>query len=206
MVDFYFWPTPNGYKIAIMLEESEQRYKVHAVNLGKGDQHTPEFLKISPNGKMPAIVDNEPNYGKGTPISLFESGAILWYLGEKTGRYIPQDAQGKASVSEWLFWQVGGLGPMAGQLHHFLDAPEKIPYAIERYQKETDRLYSVLNKRLEGRNYISGEYSIADMAIFPWVAAHKSHNINLADYTNIKTWHDRIAARAAVQKAYKIRA
>ncbi len=206
MIDFYFWTTPNGYKIAIMLEESEQRYKIRPVDISKGEQFAPDFLKISPNNKIPAIVDNEPNYGKGKPISIFESGAILWYLAEKTGRYVPQDAEGKASVSEWLFWQVGGLGPMAGQNHHFNSAaPEKIPYAIDRYVKETARLYGVLNKQLEGRNYVAGEYSIADMAIYPWIVPYKMHGQDLNDFPNVKTWFERIGNRAAVQKAYKLK-
>jgi GSH-dependent disulfide-bond oxidoreductase len=206
MIDLYYWNTPNGHKVAIMLEETEQRYKLHPVNITKNEQFAPDFLKISPNNKIPAIVDNEPNYGKGTPISLFESGAILWYLAEKTGRFVPQEAKGKALVSEWLFWQVGGLGPMAGQNHHFSHyAPEKIPYAVDRFVKETTRLYGVLNKQLEGRAYVAGEYSIADMAIHPWIVPHKMQGLDLVDFPNIKTWFEKINARAAVQKAYKIK-
>ena len=207
MIDLYYWNTPNGYKITIMLEETEQRYKLHPINITKNEQFAPEFLKISPNNKIPAIVDNEPNYGKGTPISLFESGAILWYLAEKTGRFVPQEAKGKALVSEWLFWQVGGLGPMAGQNHHFNHyAPEKIPYAIDRYVKETARLYGVLNRQLEGRQYVAGEYSIADIAIYPWIVPHAAQGQDLADFPNIAKWFEKIQARAAVQKAYKIKA
>jgi len=206
MIDLYSWGTPNGHKVSIFLEETEQRYKLHPVNITKNEQFNPEFLKISPNNKIPAIVDNEPNYGKGKPISIFESGAILWYLAEKTGRFIPQDAEGKALVSEWLFWQVGGLGPMAGQNHHFSNyAPEKIPYAIERYQKETARLYGVLNKRLDGREFVADQYSIADMAIFPWIMPYKMQGQDLEHFPNIKKWFDRIHARPAVQKALKIK-
>jgi GST-like protein len=205
MIDLYYWPTPNGHKITIFLEETETRYKLRPVDISKNEQFNPEFLKISPNNKIPAIVDNEPNYGKGTPISLFESGAILWYLAEKTGRFIPQEAAKKALVSEWLFWQVGGLGPMLGQNHHFTKyASEKIPYAIERYQKETARLYGVLDKQLTGREYVAGEYSIADMAIYPWIVPYEMQGMKLGDYPAVEAWFKRIAARPAVRKAYSI--
>ena len=174
MIDLYYWPTPNGHKITLFLEEAGLAYRVHPVNIGKGDQFLPEFLAISPNNKMPAIVDHAPADG-GAPLSVFESGAILLYLAEKTGRFIPADLRGRAATLEWLFWQMGGLGPMSGQMGHFnVYAPERIPYAIERYVKETSRLYAVLNKHLsDGREFIAGDYSIADMACYPWIVPHE---------------------------------
>lgn len=173
MIDLYYWPTPNGHKITLFLEEAGLPYQIHPVNIGRGDQFKPEFLAIAPNNRMPAIIDHAPKDG-GAPISVFESGAILLYLAEKTGLFLSADLRLRVQTLEWLFWQVGGLGPMAGQNHHFSQyAPEKIAYAIERYVKETNRLYGVLNKRLANRPFIVGEYSIADMACYPWIVPHK---------------------------------
>jgi GST-like protein len=203
MIDLYFWTTPNGYKISVALEEMQLPYRIHPVNIGKGEQFKPEFLKISPNNRIPAIVDNEPE-GGGPPVSLFESGAILLYLAEKTGKFIPADLRGRAEVLQWLFWQMAGLGPMAGQNGHFnVYAPEKIPYAIERYTKETNRLYGVLNTRLKDREFVAGAYSIADMACYPWIRPHRSHGQNLDDFPHLKRWFDAVAARPAVRKAYE---
>ena len=203
MIDLYYWPTPNGHKITIFLEESGLPYKIHPVNIGKGEQFNPDFLKIAPNNRMPAIVDHEPKDGQGD-FSLFESGAILWYLAEKTGKFVPASTRGKAQVSEWLFWQMAGLGPMAGQNHHFnIYAPEKIPYAMERYIKETSRLYGVLNKQLEGKEFVTGEYSIADMAIYPWIVPHEAQGQKLADFPHLKTWFEMMAKRPAVIRAYE---
>lgn len=204
MIDLYYWTTPNGHKITIFLEEAGLPYKIHPVNIGKGEQFNPDFLLISPNNKIPAIVDSEPNDNKG-PLSLFESGAILWYLGEKTKKFVPETPRRKAEVSEWLFWQMASLGPMAGQNHHFnMYAPEKIPYAMERYTKETNRLYGVLNKRLEGRDFVAGEYSIADMAIYPWIVPHEKQGQNLNDFPHLKRWFEVIEKRPAVMKAYEL--
>lgn len=203
MIDLYYWPTPNGHKITIFLEESGLPYKIHPVNIGKGEQFNPDFLKIAPNNRMPAIVDHEPKDGEGD-FSLFESGAILWYLAEKTGKFVPESNRGKAQVSEWLFWQMAGLGPMAGQNHHFnIYAPEKIPYAMERYVKETARLYGVLNKQLDGKEFVAGEYSIADMAIYPWIVPHEAQSQKLADFPHLKTWFEKMAKRPAVIRAYE---
>jgi GSH-dependent disulfide-bond oxidoreductase len=202
MIDLYFWPTPNGYKILLFLEEAEVPYRIVPVNIGRGEQFTPEFLRISPNNRMPAIVDQAPT-GGGPPISVFESGAILTYLGEKVGRFLPSALAARVEVLEWLFWQVGGLGPMAGQNHHFNRyAPEKIPYAIDRYVKETSRLYAVLNRRLADREYVAGDYSIADMASYPWIVPHLSQEQNLDDFPNLKRWFDSVAARPATKRAY----
>jgi GSH-dependent disulfide-bond oxidoreductase len=202
MIELYHWPTPNGHKITIFLEEAGVAYRIHPVNIGKGDQFKPEFLAISPNNRMPAIVDEAPADG-GKPVSLFESGAILLYLAEKTGMFIPHDLRGRAEVLQWLFWQVGGLGPMAGQNGHFsVYAPEKIPYAIDRYVKETNRLYGVMNKRLADREYLAGDYSIADMAAYPWIVPHERHGQNLNDFTHLKRWFEAIKARPAVAKVY----
>lgn len=205
MIDLYYWGTPNGQKIAIFLEEAKLDYKVNPINIGKGDQTRPDFLAHSPNGKIPAIVDHSPA-DAGGPISVFESGAILWYLAEKTGKFIPDNQRGKVEVSQWLFWQMAGLGPMSGQNNHFRNyAPEKIPYAIDRYSRETLRLYKVLDQRLADRAYVAGEeYSIADMAIYPWIAAHKVQQINIDDFPNLKRWFDVIAERPAVKKAYEL--
>ena len=195
MIDLYFWPTGNGKKISIMLEETGLQYRVLPVNINKGDQFKPEFLAISPNNKMPALVDEG--------LAIFESGAILQYLAEKTGRFLPQDTPGKYRVLQWVFWQVGGLGPMAGQNHHFLQyAPEKIPYAIDRYVRETARLYRVLDTRLADRPYVAIDYSIADIACYPWTVPHERQRQNLDDFPNLKRWFATIAQRPAVQRAY----
>jgi GST-like protein len=202
MIDLYYWTTPNGHKITLLLEELGLPYKIFPVNIGKGEQFEPGFLKISPNNRIPAIVDHEPVDG-GEPVSIFESGAILLYLAEKTGQFIPNTLRGGAEVLEWLFWQMGGLGPMAGQNHHFnVYAPEKIPYAIDRYVRETGRLYGVLNKRLADREFVAGEYSIADMACYPWIVSHERQGQNLEDFPHLKRWFDTIAARPATQRAY----
>ncbi len=203
MIDLYYWPTPNGHKITLFLEEAELPYRIIPVNIGRGEQFEPSFLKIAPNNRIPAIVDHEPA-GGGEPISIFESGAILLYLAEKTGKFLPSDLRGRFDALQWLFWQMGGLGPMAGQNHHFVHyAPEKIPYAIDRYVRETARLYGVLDKRLADRDYIAGEYSIADMACYPWVVPHEAQRQNLADFPNLKRWFERVAARPATVRAYE---
>jgi GSH-dependent disulfide-bond oxidoreductase len=203
VIDLYTWPTPNGHKIHIMLEECALPYIVHGVDIGDGDQFKPEFLKISPNNKIPAIVDSEGPDGK--PISVFESGAILLYLAGKTGKFLPQDVRGKYLALEWLMFQMGGFGPMLGQAHHFRTyAPEKIEYAINRYTNEAKRLYGVLDKRLSQAQYVAGEYSIADMAIFPWSRSYANQGVDLADYPNVKRWFDAINARPAVQKALQV--
>jgi len=202
MIDLYYWPTPNGHKITLFLEETAMPYTIFPVNIGKGEQFNPDFLAIAPNNRMPAIIDRSPQDG-GAPVSVFESGAILLYLAEKTGLFIPKDLRGKVTVTEWLFWQMGGLGPMAGQNHHFARyAPEKIPYAIDRYVKETNRLYGVLNRRLEGRDFIAGNYSIADMAAYPWIVPHEAQAQNLADFPNLQRWFEAIRNRPATIKAY----
>jgi len=205
MIDLYYWTTPNGHKVTMFLEEMGLEYKVHPINIGKGEQFAPDFLRVSPNNRIPAIVDNAPQ-GGGAPISVFESGAILLYLAEKTGRFIPTDVRGRVEVLQWLFWQMGGLGPMAGQNHHFgTYAPEKIPYAIERYQKETNRLYGVLNKRLADRAFMAGdEYSIADMASYPWIVPHERQGQKLEDFPDLKRWFEAIKARPATVRAYEI--
>lgn len=204
MIDLHYWTTPNGHKVSIFLEEAGLPYTIHPVNIGKGEQFQPEFLRIAPNNRIPAIVDQDPA-GGGGPLSVFESGAILLYLADKTGRFIPQDLRGRTEVLQWLFWQMGGLGPMAGQNGHFhMAAPEKIPYAIERYVKETARLYGVLNKQLEGREYIAGDYSIADMACYPWVVPHKMHEQKLEDFPHLQRWFSTVQARPAVQRAYAL--
>ncbi|MDI1479878.1 glutathione binding-like protein [Polyangium sp. y55x31] len=200
MIDLHFWPTPNGRKITIMLEEVGLPYRIIPVNIGRGEQFKPEFLAISPNNRMPAIVDQDPE-GGGAPISVFESGAILVYLAEKTGRFLPKDARGRAETLQWLFWQMGGLGPMAGQAHHFrMYAPEKIEYAIDRYTKEVNRLYGVMDKRLSDREYLAGDYSIADMAAWPWVVPWKAQGQNLDDFPHLKRWFEAIEARPAVER------
>ncbi|GAB4234540.1 MAG: glutathione S-transferase N-terminal domain-containing protein [Methyloligellaceae bacterium] len=203
MIELYYWPTPNGYKITIMLEECGLPYEVKYVNIGRGDQFDPAFLKISPNNRMPAIIDRDGPGGE--PVSVFESGAILQYLGRKTGRFYPSEERARIEVEEWLFWQVGGLGPMAGQAHHFRQyAPEKVPYAIERYTNEVNRLYGVMNRRLETRDYLAGDYSIADMASYPWVRPYERQGQNLADFPALEAWFKRIDARPAVQRAIKV--
>lgn len=202
MIDLYYWPTPNGHKVTLFLEETGLDYQIHPINIGKGDQFDPAFLKIAPNNRMPAIVDHAPADG-GEPVSIFESGAILLYLAEKTGKFIPADLRGRVEVLQWLFWQMGGLGPMLGQNHHFNQyAPEKIPYAMERYTKETARLYGVLDKQLAGRDFVAGEYSIADMAMYPWIVPHEKQGVRIGDFPNVKAWFARIAARPAVARAY----
>ena len=202
MIDLYYWTTPNGHKITIFLEEAGLSYRIVPVNISKGEQFRPEFLAISPNNRMPAIVDQKPKDG-GKPISVFESGAILLYLSEKTGKYIPEGQRNRVEVIEWLFWQMGGLGPMAGQNHHFAHyAPEKIPYAIERYVKETNRLYGVLNKRLANREFVAGRYSIADMAIYPWIVPYERQGQKLDEFPDLKRWFIAIGERPAVNRAY----
>jgi GSH-dependent disulfide-bond oxidoreductase len=203
MIDLYYWATPNGHKITLFLEEAGMPYRVHPVDIGKGDQFKPEFLAIAPNNRIPVIVDNAPSSG-GAPISLFESGAILLYLAEKTGKFIPKDIRGRAEVLQWLFWQVGGLGPMAGQNGHFnIYASEKIPYAMDRYTKETSWLYGVMNKRLADRPFLAGDYSIADMACYPWIVPHERHLQNINAFPHLKSWFDGIAKRPATVKAYE---
>lgn len=205
MIDFYYWGTPNGQKVLIFLEEAKLDYKINPVNIGKGEQFGAQFLKVSPNNKIPAIVDNSPA-DAGGPVSVFESGAILWYLAEKTGKFLPDNLRSKVEVSQWLFWQMAGLGPMSGQLNHFKNyAQEKIPYAIDRYSKETLRLYSVLDQRLSDRSFVAGEeFTIADMAIYPWIVAHQVQEIDLAEFPNLRKWFRMIAQRPAVKKANEI--
>ena len=202
MIDLYYWTTPNGHKITLFLEEAGLEYRIKPINIGKGEQFDPAFLEISPNNRIPAIVDHAPDDG-GKPISVFESGAILLYLAGKTGQFIPGDLRGQVQTLEWLMWQMGGLGPMAGQNHHFaLYAPEKLPYAIDRYVKETSRLYGVLNKRLKGRDFILGkQYTIADMAAYPWVIPERQGQ-DMDDFPNLKRWHAAIRARPATVRAY----
>jgi GSH-dependent disulfide-bond oxidoreductase len=202
MIDLYYWTTPNGHKITIFLEEAELPYTIFPINIGKGEQFAPEFLKIAPNNRIPAIVDQAPADG-GPAISVFESGAILQYLAEKTGQFLPTDLRQRVVAMEWLFWQMGGLGPMLGQNHHFSQyAPEKIPYAITRYVKETERLYGVLDTQLADRPFIAGDYSIADMASYPWIVPHVRQPINLDEFPHVKRWFETIQARPAVQRAY----
>ena len=205
MIDLYYWPTPNGHKVTLLLEEAGLEYSVKPVDIGNGDQFKPEFLEISPNNKMPAIVDHAPAHGGG-PQSVFESGAILLYLAEKAGKFLPEEPRARIEVLEWLFWQVAGQGPMSGQYGHFnVYAPEKIQYAIDRYTKEVQRLMKVLDTRLGGREFIAGDgYSIADMAVFPWINAYDSAPIDMAPYPNVVRWHEAIAARPATAKAYAL--
>jgi GST-like protein len=203
MIDLYYWTTPNGHKVTMFLEEAGLPYRIHPINIGKGEQFAPEFLAVSPNNRIPAIVDNEPA-GGGAPVPVFESGAILLYLAEKTGRFIATDLRGRAEVLQWLFWQMGGLGPMAGQAHHFrIYAPEKIDYAVKRYTDECNRLYGVLNKRLADRAFVAGnDYTIADMAAYPWIVPHERQGQNLDDFPNLKRWFETIKARPATMRAY----
>ncbi|UAK24754.1 glutathione binding-like protein [Sphingomonas nostoxanthinifaciens] len=205
MIDLFYWPTPNGHKITLFLEEAGLEYRVAPVNIGKGEQFTPDFLRIAPNNRMPAIIDHAPADG-GPQVSLFESGAILLYLADKSGHFIPADLRGRAEVLQWLFWQMGGLGPMAGQNHHFRNyAPEPVPYAIDRYVRETNRLYGVLDRRLTDREFVAGGgYSIADMAIYPWIVPHAAQGQSLDDFPAIKRWFEAVAARPATQRAYAI--
>jgi GST-like protein len=202
MIDLHYWTTPNGHKIAIFLEETELPHRIVPVNISKGEQFKSEFLRISPNNRIPAIVDHDPGDG-GAPISVFESGAILVYLAQKTGRFLPSSLRGRVAVMEWLFWQMGGLGPMAGQNHHFANyAPEKLPYAIDRYVKETNRLYGVLDKRLAQHGFIADDYSIADMAVYPWIVPYERQGQKLEDFPHLKRWFEAMRNRPAVQRAY----
>jgi GST-like protein len=204
MIDFYYWTTPNGHKVTIFLEEAGTPYNTIPVNIGKGEQFKAEFLAVSPNNRIPAIVDKDPA-GGGAPISVMESGAILVYLAEKTGRFLPTEVRARADVMQWLFWQMGGLGPMSGQNNHFARyAVDKLPYAIERYNKEVNRLYGVMNKRLADRPFLAGDYSIADMASYPWIVPHEAQGQTIGDFPNLKRWLDTIAARPAVQRAYEL--
>ena len=204
MIDLYYWTTPNGHKITMFLEETGLPHRILPINIGKGEQFAADFLEIAPNNRIPAIVDHAPADG-GAPISLFESGAILLYLAEKTGQFIAPDLRGRAETIQWLFWQMGGLGPMAGQNHHFTQyAPEKIPYAIERYTKETARLYAVLNKRLADREFVAGDYSIADMACYPWIVPHQKQGQKLEDFPHLARWFGAIRERPATQRAYAL--
>jgi GSH-dependent disulfide-bond oxidoreductase len=204
MIELYYWTTPNGHKITMFLEEATLPYTIFPINIGAGDQFQPDFLKIAPNNRIPAITDLEPA-GGGEPISVFESGAILLYLAEKTGKLISANLRDRVEVLQWLFWQMGGLGPMAGQNHHFSQyAPEKIPYAIERYTKETSRLYAVLDRRLGDRQFIAGDsYSIADIASYPWIVPHERQGQNLADFPNLKRWFESIQTRPSTIRAYE---
>ncbi len=202
-IDLYFWTTPNGYKISIMLEELGVPYTVHKVNIGKGEQFEPAFLKISPNNRIPAIVD--PEGPGGAPISVFESGAILKYLGKKFNKFYPNDKRAQVKVDEWLNWQMGGFGPMLGQMHHFaVFAKEKIPYAIERYHTEAKRLYGVLDRQLEGQDYIAGEFSIADIATIGWARVHEKQQIDMADFPNVGRWIERMLARPGVKRGFEV--
>ena len=204
MIDLYYWTTPNGHKITMFLEEAGLPYRIVPINIGKGEQFAADFLRIAPNNRIPAIVDHQAADG-GAPLALFESGAILLYLAEKSGRFIAPDLRGRQETLQWLFWQMGGLGPMAGQNHHFTQyAPEPIPYAIERYVKETARLYAVLNKQLADREFIAGDYSIADMACYPWIVPHERQRQNLDDFPQIKRWFGAIHERPATQRAYAL--
>ena len=206
MIDLYYWPTPNGHKVTLMLEELGLPYRIQPVNIGSGDQFKPEFLAISPNNKMPALVDHQPSDG-GAPQSVFESGAILLYLAEKTGRFLPADSRGRVAVLEWLFWQMAGLGPMSGQMGHFnVYAPERIPYAIERYNNEVQRLHGVMDKRLAQSAFLGGEeYSIADMASYPWIGAYDKLPADFGAFPHLQRWHAAIAARPATARAYALR-
>ena len=206
MIDLYYWPTPNGWKISIMLEECGLPYCTKPIDIGRGEQFAPDFLAISPNNRMPAVVDHDPA-GGGLPLAVFESGAILQYLAEKTGRFLPTDLRGRYSVLQWLMWQMGGLGPMAGQNGHFLlYAPEKIGYAIDRYGKEVDRLYGVLDTQLAKTTaYVAGgDYSIADMAVFPWVRTHKAQRVDLAKFPHVQRWYNTLFERLAVKRGLDV--
>ena len=204
MIDLYTWPTPNGHKVHIMLEETGLPYRVHPIDIGAGDQFKPEFLKISPNNKMPAMIDSDGPDGK--PMSMFESGAILLYLASKTGKFLPENIRDRWSTLQWLMFQMGGVGPMLGQAHHFLAyAPEKIPYAMQRYSKEANRLYRVMDRRLAESKFIAcGEYTIADMAIMPWLRSYDRQGVNMDEYPQVKRWFDGIGARPAVQRALAV--
>lgn len=202
-IEVYYWPTPNGYKVTIMLEELGVPYDVRYINIGKGQQFAPDFLKIAPNNRMPAIID--PDGPGGAPISIFESGAILQYLGRKYGQFYPADERKRVDVDQWLFWQMGGLGPMAGQAHHFRDyAPEKIAYGIDRYTNEVNRLYGVMNRRLADREYLAGDYSIADMACVGWVRSYEKQGQDLNDFPHLKRWFETVMARPAVERGIAV--
>jgi len=204
MIDLYYWTTPNGHKITIFLEETGTPYKIIPINIGKGEQFKAQFLAVSPNNRIPAIIDHAPP-GGGAPIGVFESGAILLYLAEKTGQFLSRDLRARTDTMQWLFWQMGNLGPMAGQNNHFSHyAVDKIPYAIDRYRNEVNRLYGVLNKQLSGRAFVTGDYSIADMAIYPWIVPHERQGQNIGDFPHLKRWLEAIAARPAVERAYKM--
>lgn len=202
-IELYFWPTPNGWKITVMLEELGIPWKLNYVNIGAGEQFEPEFLKISPNNRMPAIVD--PEGPGGEPVSVFESGAILQYLGRKFEKFYPADERGRVEVDQWLHWQMGGLGPIAGQAHHFrVYAKEKIPYAIERFTNECNRLYGVMNRRLADRDFLAGDYSIADMASIGWATRHERHGQDLNDFPHVRDWYQRMKARPAVERGLAV--
>jgi len=202
-IEFYFWPTPNGWKIALMLEECALPYEIEWVDLSKNEQFEEQFLKISPNGRMPAIVD--PDGPGGAPISIFESGAVLQYLGDKTGQFYPADRRRRTDVEQWLFWQIGGLGPMAGQAAHFRNyKKDKIDYAVKRYTDEVIRLYGVMNGRLADRDFLAGDYSIADMASWPWIRGYKAYGIDLTEFEHLRAWFKRVGARPAVRRAADI--
>ena len=203
MIDLYYAPTPNGLKVRLFLEETGLPYRIQRVDLAKGEQFAPDFLAISPNNKIPAIVDRAPVPNDG-PLAVFESGAILIYLAEKTGELLPILPRERLDTLQWLFWQVGGLGPMAGQMGHFnVYAPERVPYALNRYRNEVRRLYGVLDRRLADRDFVAGEYSIADIAIFPWIVPHEAHDQRLDDFPHLRRWYDALGARPAVQRAYE---
>jgi GST-like protein len=204
LIELSYWTTPNGHKITIFLEEAAVEYKIVPVNISKGEQFTPSFLAIAPNNRVPAILDTAPADG-GAPLSVFESGAILEYLADKTGKFLPSPPRERFEVLQWLYWQMAGLGPMAGQNHHFVQyAPEKIPYAMERYIRETNRLYGVLNQRLADREFIAGGYSIADMASYPWIVPHARQQQRLEDFPHLRRWFETVGARPAVQRAYAL--
>ena len=212
MIDLHYWPTPNGHKVTLFLEEAGLEYRILPVNIGAGDQFKPEFLAIAPNNRMPAIVDHDPAGGGApgsapgnAPVSVFESGALLLYLAEKTGKFLPRDLRGRTAALEWLFWQMGGLGPKSGQNHHFaIYAPEKLPYAIKRYRDETNRLYGVLDRRLAGRSFIAGaDYGVADMACYPWIVPYERQGQDLAHFPNLRRWFEAIRDRPATVRAYE---
>ncbi len=202
MIDLYTWSTPNGRKVSIMLEECVLPYRVHPINIGKGEQFTPEFLALNPNNRIPAIVD--PDGPDGRPLPLFESGAILIYLAEKTGKFMPRAPRARIICLQWLMFQMGGVGPMFGQAHHFIRNKEVVPYGIKRYTEETRRLYGVLQKRLSDAEYLADEYTIADIATYPWVARFEWHKVDLNDFPAVKRWFDKISARPAVQKGMAV--
>ncbi len=204
MIELHYWTTPNGHKITMFLEETGLEYKIVPVHIGKGEQFKPDFLAVSPNNRIPAILDRKPKDG-GAPIPVFESGAILLYLAEKTGKFLPLDPRKRYDAIQWLFWQMGGLGPMSGQNNHFSQyAVEKIPYAIDRYRNEVNRLYAVLNKKLKGRDFIAGEYSIADMACYPWIVPYERQGQKIEDFPDLKRWFEAIKARPATVRAYEL--